>query len=252
MTLQSELAQKLHQDCQRLHQYRSLLQRKEQLEARLPEARYRQREASVRFTEYECGGLGVILDKLRGNYGDKLESLRREASAAQSKLQELQMQAKRLDADLSQLEGTDSWGKIRQAADTLIPQEREAIFGKLAVICAQSLLSQLQQTDTALQEAQEWARPNNRIDVAPGYTAGQRLAEAEDCARQCHARMQEMAMCGITLEVHPYFQNPTGFIHSVASPFGELDRINSALGAVNRTAKEIQQLLSQLSQEETT
>ena len=252
MQLPSEQAVQLHENCRKLMTQRSLLEQKRELEVKLSEAKYQKREAEVALTEYECGGFGVWLDKLRGTSEEKHENLRRAASAAQSKLQELQMQAKRLDADLSQLEGTDSWGKIRQAADTLIPQEREAIFGKLAVICAQSLLSQLQETDTALQEAQEWARPNNRIDVAPGYTAGQRLAEAEDCARQCHARMQEMAMCGITLEVHPYFQNPTGFIHSVASPFGELDRINSALGAVNRTAKEIQQLLSQLSQEETT
>lgn len=247
MQYPSEKAKILLENCRKLLAQQRLTRQKRELEAKLPEAKYQKREAEVALTEYECGGFGVWLDKLRGSWEEKHENLRRNASAAQSKLQELQMQAQRLDAELSQLEGTDSWDSIRQAADTLSPQEREAIFGKLAQICAQSLLENLQEAATALQEAQQWARPNNRIDTAPGYTLGQLLAKAEECARQCGVHLQELEQCGISLERHSYFQNPTGYIHAVATPYGKLDRINGALEAISRTEKQIQELLMQLS-----
>ena len=248
MTLPSELAQKLYQDCQALHQYRSLRHRKSELEARLPEAKHRKREADVALTEYECGGLGVLLDKLRGPWEDKLERYGREASLARSELDGLCQELSRLEEKLAALQ-PEEYEMIRAKAMELPENEREIIHHRLAKISGGDLLELLRQAKTALQEAQEWARPNNRIDVAPGYTAGQLLAEAEACARQCHDHLQELEGCGIKLEVHPYFENPTGYIHSVASPFGQLDRINSALGALSRTEKQVQELLMQLSVE---
>ena len=40
-----------------------------------------------------------------------------------------------------------------------------------------------------------------------------------------------------------------GYIHAVATPYGKLDRINSALGAIHGTQKEIQQLLQRLEEQ---
>ena len=254
MQLQSELYGRLHQNCCLLAKRKDCLRRKQELESRLAEAKYQKREADAALTEYEWGGFRVWLDKVTGKWEDKREELTRTASAAREHLQNLQQEITRLDETLMQLDRQQSepcsWEDIHAMAGALSDREREQIFCRLAAISAEELALQLEQAKSALQQAQEWARPNNRIDTAPGYTKGIELAKAEDCARSCCLYLQQLEQCGIALEVHVYFQNPTGYIHGTASAFGELDRINSALGAITRTEKQIQELRLQLSQEE--
>lgn len=248
MTLQSELARKLHRDCTEWMQMRNCLRQKKLLEVRLPEAIHQKREADTALAEYEFGGFGVWLDKVTGKWEDKRENLRRAASAAGAQLESLRQELARLEAALGALSPRE-FEKIREEIMELPEPEREILMGFLGRISAGELKEQLAAAKSALLEAQKWARPDIRLEAIPGYTKAQLLTEAENCARECVPLLQEIGDCGIRLEIHAYFQNPSGYIHAVASPYGELDRINSALGVIGRTEKQVEELLLQLTGE---
>ena len=254
MALQTELFQKLMESCRISHRQQQWQQKKQELEARLPQAKADKREAEVALTEYECGGLRTWLDKRSGKFQEKLDHFSRNVSNASSALENLKLELARTQGMLEDLDaqekGLNLPGEIPELAQQLPAEERALILGVFARGLAMDLLAMLEQAKTALEEAQQWARPNNRIDTAPGYTKGKLLAQAEDCARTCAERMDEMGKYGMALEVHPYFLNPAGYIHAVATPYAELDRINSAIGAIRQTEKQIQQLLQQLPEEE--
>lgn len=249
MTQGSQAFEKLWGQCELLRQHKLLLRRKAELEEQLPQARFSAREADAALTEYECGGFRPWLDKLSGKWEEKQEDLRRSASSARRTLESLTEDLARI-GDALKASQVSSYEEIYHDAMDLAPQERELICHALASVLAGELAASLKQAQEALLEAQQWARPNNRIDTAPGYTKGKLLAEAEACAAVCARLLEEIGRCGMAMQVHPYFQNPAGFIHAVATPYGELDRINSAMAAIRQTEKELDALLVQLSQEE--
>ena len=254
MAQQTELGQKLLESCRIAACRQQWQKKKQELETQLPQAKAHKREADVALTEYECGGLRTWLDKRSGKFEEKMADLSRKASAANVELLNLNQEQARTQSALDELDAQEQAlnlpGDIPDLAQQLPPEERDLVLGTYARLIATELLSTLCRAKTALEEAQQWARPNNRIDTAPGYTKGKLLAQAEGCAKTCCQKIDEMAKYGVTLEVHPYFQNPTGFIHAVATPYAELDRINTAIGGIRQTEKQIQQLLLQLPEEE--
>lgn len=256
MIMKSELGKLLYQKCQLDFRKQEWQLRKQELQDRLPEAKYVKREADVALTEYECGGLGVWLDKLCGKWEEKRETLTRNAAAAGDCLQNLQRELDLTVAALEEIMAQERKlgfsGNVAEAARQLMPEEQELVLRNAARVCVAGLLPLLNKAQNALEEALEWARPNNRIDAAPGYTKGILLAKAEKCARECADKLKEIVSCGIVIEIHAYFNNPSGYIHGVASQFAELDRINTALGAIRQTEKQISQLQLQLTEEEAT
>ena len=249
MTQRSQEFEKLRGQCELLRQHKLLLRRKAELEEQLPQARFSAREADAALTEYECGGFRPWLDKLSGKWEEKQEELRRSASSARRTLESLTEDLARI-GDALKASQVSSHEEIYHGAMNLAPQERELVCHALASVLAGELADALKQAQEALMEAQQWARPNNRIDTAPGYTKGILLAKAEGCAASCREGLEKLNSWGIRLTVHPYFQNPSGYIHGVASPYGELDRINSAMAAIRQTENQIQELFLQLSEVE--
>lgn len=252
--LKSELGKQLYRKCQLDGRRQELELRKQSIEEQLPEAKAAKREADVALHEYRYGSLGVFFHKLSGKYEEKLENLTRKAAAADSALaalkRDLEIQKTALEEVRAQIEELGGNSDVIAQAEKLEQEERELILHKAAWITASRLSQLLEKAETALEEAQEWARPNNRIDVAPGYTKGQLLAQAEGCARECAECLRYISRCGILLEIHPYFLNPTGYIHGVAAQYAELDRINRALGGIRQTKRQTEELLLQLAEEE--
>lgn len=254
MMQKSELARRLLRKCEIALQRQTLMQQKQELDARLPQAKYVKREADTALLSYESGGVTAWLDKLSGKWQDKCDTLRRSAAAAESDLRNLRMELERTDNALAELASQEQMLDIRmdikEAAKELPAHEREAVLQAAARICALRILAELKGAAEALDKALEWARPNNLIDVAPGYTKEIKLSEAEARARECSACMRELEGYGITMKLHPYFQNPSGYIHGVAAQFAELDRINGALKGIHETEKQVQELMLQLTEEE--
>jgi len=254
MAVTTELGVKLYRKCQLELNKQEWENRKQLVESQLPAAKAAKREADVALREYEWGGLRPFLDKLSGKWEDKRETLTREAAAADTQLRNLQRELETAEGKLAQLdaewEALANLGDPVERAKELDSAEQEVIVQKAAAVCVSRLLPLLETAGKALEEAQEWARPNNRIDTAPGYTKGILLAQAETCARECAVSLRRICECGILLDIHPYFENPSGYIHGVASQFGELDRINRALTAIRSTQAQAKELHLQLTDED--
>lgn len=252
--LKSELGKQLYRKCQLDLRKQELERSKQTVTDQLPQAKADKREADFALHAYECGGFRVFLDKLSGIQEEKQEALVRKAAASDSVLRSLQRELERIDSALEEVRmeygDLDRNLDVIELAQTLESEEREVLLWKAAGVAASRMLPLLQSAKTSLEEAQEWARPHNRIDVAPGYTKGKLLAEAEACARQCNECLCYIAQCGILLEIHPYFHNPSGYIHGVAAEYAELDRINRALDGIRQTIKQTEELMLQLSEEE--
>lgn len=252
--MRTELAEKLHQKYQLESELLFLEQRKACLDECLPEAKYALREAKVAAVEYEGFTFRGFLDQLSGKKAEKLEALQRQAAHAQEKLQNLEreqaLNQEKINPVLSQLETLRALGDPIDQAYTLEKEERESILLLEAKLATKKLLPALEETEEALQSAREWARPHNRIEAIPGYTKSQLYSQADKGARICYDCLERIARCGILLEIHPYFQNPAGYIVGVAAQYAELDRINSALIAIWDTKTQANELLSQLSDEE--
>lgn len=246
MTKEVELAKrKYHLESIRDGYQRDLELAKQQL----PQAKFQKREADNALTEYEMSKFRVWRDKRSGTYEEKIEALTREAAAADRTyraatelLERVQAKLAEAQAQLDCLEGECTPVDL----DVLDPEARRELQNAKAMVYVNRILPLLQTAQESLEEAQQWARPNNRIDVAPGYTEGQLLARAESCARECAACLNQIVHCDVPVDIHPYFGNPSGYINGSASRFGKLDRINEALKAISQTEKRILTLQRQL------
>ena len=254
MAITTQLGKQLYQKCQLDRRKQELELEKLALEEQLPQAKAARREADNALFAYTSGGFRPFLDKLSGKWEDTREDLTRKAAHAQGALQSLQRELEAAEGALkevdAQLHELGEIPDVVELAQDLEKQEREAVLCKAAWVSAEKLIPLLEMAAAALEEAQEWARPNNRIDTFPGYTKGILLAKAEGYARQCHDCLQQIARCGILLEIHPYFSNPSGYIHGVAAQYAELDRINRALSGIRQTSLQAKELLLQLTDEE--
>jgi len=254
MALKTQLGKQLYEKCRLEAKLQILQQQKDVIDSQLPHAQYAKREADVARLEYESSGLRAFFDKLSGKWEEKRESLARNAADADTILRNLQRQLEVVAYELAQVkpewEAVADLGDPVEQAQNLPPEEREIIVHKVAAISVEKLLPLLQKAEKTLEEAQEWARPNNRIDVAPGYTKGILLAKAGNYAKDSAKCLHRIEACGILLEIHPYFENPTGYINGVAAQYAELDRINRALGAIRKTETQARELLLQLTEEE--
>ena len=218
--------------------------RRQALRDQLPQCRAALRQAKITAVEYEAPGLRGFLDKLAGTREEKLETLRRQVRGAQAELDALERDLAVADGAWEQLQAL---GDTLECAQTLDPEERELILGLEAGLAARKLLPALERNYAALEEAQQWARPNNRVEAVPGYNQNVLLSEADGLARECMALLERIAQCGILLEIHPYFTNPAGYISGVTR-FNQLDRIYHALGAILDTQKQLRELLTRLPQ----
>lgn len=254
MALKTELGKQLYRKCRLEARLQNLEQQKELVDCQLPYAVFAKREADFALMDYESGSLRAFLDKLSGKWEDKREALARNLASAETTLRNLQRQREVVQQDLAEVksewEAVAGLGDTVEQAKNLEAEEQEIILQRVAAGSVDRLLPLLEKAEKALEEAQEWARPNNRIDVAPGYTKGNLLAKAGGYAKDCEKCLRRIEECGILLEIHPYFENPAGYINGVAAQYAELDRINRALGAIRKTERQAKELLLQLTEEE--
>ena len=140
----------------------------EQVQTSIPECKYNLREAKAAALEYESFGIRSMLDKLSGKWEDQhaklLQEVRRAENALAAAQQESKSLAARQEALARELEPLTQQGELLRCAQTLNPEEKEAIEQHEARICAQKLLPLLETTAKALEAAAEWARPNNRVE----------------------------------------------------------------------------------------
>lgn len=207
----------------------------EQLEGRLPELKHGKREAETALLEYESGGIKSFFDKLTGRREERLEQLRRSKAHAENNLEaaqrELQDLARNLDRARAELESFREWEMEYAEVIRREDQLQEQLQRLEALLCAKALILTLEGNRKALENAREMAS----ADVAVDYLKNMHYSEADAWAKKSRKHLERIAKCGILLEIHPYFDNPTGYIVGVAAEYGQLDRVNSALKVVRET-----------------
>lgn len=225
----------------------------EQLQQQLPQCKYRLRQSQEALWSYESFGLKSMLDKLSGKWEEKQGILLRENRAAEAGLhrrqQELEAAKARREDVFSRLERLRDYGDVLEIAASLEEAQREMAIQLEARLCAEKLIPALEENGSTLALAQQWARPHNQPEAVPGQTLGILLSQSDALAKEAMALMERIAQCGIFLDIHPYFTNPTGYIGGVTR-FQQLDRINNALDAIAQTQKQACRLLEQLPEPE--
>lgn len=243
--MESKLISRYHLEKQLL----ALQHREDALQEALPQCKYRLRQCQEALWGYEAFGVKSLLDKLRGSWEEKHETLQRQLRAAQAELdtrqrekEAIQTQRQQLQQSLAQLNLPED---VLDVIALLEKNRQEKLLQLEARLCAEKLIPILEENGRSLELAQQWARPHNQLEAVPGLTLSTLLSQADDLAKEAMALLERIAACGILLDIHPYFANPAGYINGVTQ-FNRLDRMNSAMAAVADGEKQARELLLQL------
>lgn len=229
-------------------------QRLEQLRQALPEGKAAKRETAAALLEYESGGLKMLLDKLSGKWQEKQEALSRAAREAANALERTQWELtgaeRQAEALRRELEALGSPEERYGAVLAEYPHLREQLQRQKAYLLAKRLIPLLEENDRALKTAQQLARGNVLGELSmEEHNKDIWFARADGLAKECGILLHGIADCGMLPEVHPYFENPAGYIMSVTQN-SRLDRIHHALDALWEAKHQIRELILQLTEEE--
>lgn len=220
----------------------------EQLERGVPQRTYELRQAKVALAEYE-GSLRFFLDRFSGKSEEKQESLSRKVREAQAALDYCRQQLSSAKSALDTLEQEAGEMPTREELFARYP-DLEYLHRQDALFCADRLVRLLRENEKHLLEARDWAE-NRNADFKPlgtQYDKAVSLQAGADCARQICALLERIGEDGYALETHAYFRSPDGFIAGAARQYGQQDRINYALRAIQSTLGIIQELMLQLAE----
>lgn len=219
--------------------------RKEELEAVIPELKYQKREADVAAVEY--GGLRRFLNRLAGKEEENREqqemAVRRAAAALESARRDMAAVSQKLDTLRTEWEVL---GRKEELFSQLSGEE-QAHFQRLeASLAAEMALHYLRKCRKELAAAQELAR-NPMMAVGDGYRENTHKANAGALADKCREKLEKIRTCGMDFAIHPYIENPMGYIVT-AMRFGDQDRMNSAQKGIRETEIALKELLLQLAE----
>lgn len=219
------------------------------LEQELSQKNWQLREAKVALAEYE-GGLRRFLDKFSGKAEEKQDALSRKCREIQAAKDYCDQQ---LRSAKNALESLEEEAKQLPTREELFEQypDLDYLRQQDALLCADRAVRLLRQNEKHLLEARDWAE-NRNADFKPLGTQYEKtvaLNKAADCAREIWLLLEQIRSCGFELDAHGYFRNPDGFIAGTARQYGQQDRINYALAAVDTTQGLMQELILQLAED---
>lgn len=220
--------------------------RQEELRERIPELKYQKREAEEKILN-ASGGLHGLLNRIAGKGKEEryaLERTIRERSAAlETAEKDLQAVKKKL-ADLQAEQ--DALGEASGLKEALSEEQLQQFQRLEASLAAESALHYLRKTRKELEMAQDLAR-NPMMTINDGYRENTHKANAGALADKCREKLEIIRTNGIDLVIHPYIQNPMGYIVT-AMRYGDQDRMNSAQKGIRDTEKALKELLLQLAE----
>jgi len=215
------------------------VRRTESCQEALAQAKYDLRAAKVALAEY--GGVTALLDKLRGRYEERKESLEQALrthadtlAARKRETEELAYEKQTLETKLQAFPG-----EAVLLTDTQIHTPALRYY-------AEKLLACLDDNTQSLNLALQFARPGIGLAEEIRDNRIRSLARADRDAGLCLDLLRRLSELGSDLEIHPYFLNPAGYIMGVAAEFRQLDRLNSALKAVSGTKKAVTAFLKEV------
>lgn len=220
--------------------------RKQELEALLPERKAQKRESDLAAAA-EYGGLQRFLDRLRGRGEEsreqRLMAARTAAGALEAAQRDLAVVSQKCDEVLRQWEALGD----KETLFYELNEEDRAYFLRMeASLWAERALHYLRKCRKELAAAQELGR-NPMMNANDGYQENVHKQQAGKLADQCRNSLEKIHNCGFVFPMHPYLENPMGYIAS-AMRHGDLDRMNSAQSGIREMETLLKELLLQLAQ----
>ena len=226
----------------------SLTAAREQLEERketLPQLKARKREADVAALE-ASGGLKQLLRRLSGKE-DETYLLEQEARKAQAELDTALREKKSLEDSIAAMEAEQAELGEKEALFGALTREEKDHFLRLeASLLAEQALHSLRKCRKELEQAQYFAR-NPMMQVGGGYQENTHKANAGALADKCQEKLDGICACGFDFPIHPYLQNPMGYIVT-ARRYGDQDQMNNAQKGIRETEIALKELLLQLTE----
>lgn len=221
-------------------------ERYEELRDSLPELKFRKREAEDAALQYD-GGLRRFLNHLTGKENEERESLSQAVRAATAALEAAQKETCTMEGKISRIkQELADLGEKTEFMDQLTEGERAHFLRLEASLRAEVALHYLRKCRKELEQAQYYAR-NPMMTPGDGYRENEHKANAGALADRCREKLEEINACGFAFDIHPYIQNPMGYI-ATAMRFGDQDRMNSAQKGIKETEAALKELLLQLAE----
>lgn len=226
----------------------SLTAAREQLEewkGQLPQLKARKREADVAVVE-NAGSLKQFFRRLSGKE-DETYPLEQEARKAQAELDTALQEKKSLEASIAAMEAEQAELGAKEALFGALPREEKDHFLRLeASLLAEQALHFLRKCRKELEQAQYYAR-NPMMQIDGAYQENTYKANAGALADKCREKLTAICACGFDFPIHPYIQNPMGYIIT-ARRYGDQDQMNQAQAGIRQTEIALKELLLQLTE----
>ena len=224
----------------------ALEERLEELEERIPELLYAARDAKEK-AEARSGALERLLRRLSGKEEENRELLELEARKAAAALDAARRERKQLEAQRSALcSEQEALGDRLELKKQLTEAEQDHFLRLEAGLHAEKALHYLRKCRGELSAAQDKAQ-NPMMQVGDGRRLNEYTANAGALADQCRAQLETICGCGFDFPIHPYIQNPMGYLVT-ARDFGILDQLNGAQKGIRETEAALKELLLQLAE----
>lgn len=220
----------------------------EDINARLSQAKFDQRQAKAAILEYE-GSFRAFLDKLSGKQEAQAESLsgtlRRaeaELSALNREQETLKLRKEKIEAELKTLPTREQFQSV--------PALSELMSRLDAVLCLKMLFPELEENYAALLAMRDQLQGRN-VDRIMSTTEVQDIYSRPDTAGEnCRAilvRLEaDLKKLGMEFAISEYYRSPSAYIHAVASDALRRDRVNLALDQVLAVQKQVKRLAERL------
>lgn len=220
--------------------------RQEELRERIPELKYQKREAEEKCRN-ASGGLSRLLGRISGKGEEERYALERAVKEAAAALETAEREVRAVEKKLSDLRAEqNALGEKSALREGLSGEQLQQFQHLAASLAAESALHYLRKTRKELEKAQELAR-NPMMTVGEGQQENIHKANAGALADKCREKLTQIRENGIDFPIHPYIQNPMGYIVT-AMRFGDQDRMNSAQEGIRETEKALKELLLQLAE----
>lgn len=187
-----------------------------------------------------------IIAWLRGKRAAQIEQLRRDLRNAESAVARERWQLDNVKQELQKLQlerenqpGQEEIQRWVQEDSNLLP-----LYGQLeSKLCMAVLPTLLQKNLEGLMELHGFLRGERAGEIMTFEAQQQIYAQPDQYGLQCATwlqRLQKGREClGQTLEIPPYYENPTGYIVSAAAQFNRIDRARNAIDQARAVKKTV-------------
>ena len=224
----------------------NLRQQLEDLTESIPQLKANLREAQVAAMSADSG-FQRFLNRLSGKGEEEKAALDRAVRTAAAEMERTQKEQSAMKTRLAALEEEQSALGSKETLMAQLDDADRAHFLRLeAGIYAESALHFLRKCQKELEQAQYYAR-NPMMYPGEQQQENFHKAAAGDMADQCRKVLETICSLGFPLEIHPYIQNPMGYIVT-ARRYGDQDQMNKAQEGIRETESTLKELLLQLAE----